>query len=147
MSVPEQTQSKDLSRFIEAQRHSYQQALTELREGRKETHWMWFIFPQLAGLGHSSTARYYALASLDEARAYLADPLLGARLKECTEAVLRLSGRSAIDIFGGIDAMKFRSSLTLFSMASDSDSLFREALERYFEGEMDGMTVQLLDGL
>ena len=143
--MPEQTPNKDLSRFTEAQRHSYQQALSELREGRKETHWMWFIFPQLAGLGHSSTARYYALTNLDEARAYLADPLLGARLLECTEAVLRLSGKSATDIFGGIDAMKFRSSLTLFAMASGSDSLFRQALDRYFEGEMDTRTLELLE--
>ena len=143
--MPEQTPNKDLSRFTEAQRHSYQQALSELRDGRKETHWMWFIFPQLAGLGHSSTARYYALTNLDEARAYLADPLLGARLLECTEAVLRLSGKSATDIFGGIDAMKFRSSLTLFAMASGSDSLFRQALDRYFEGEMDTRTLELLE--
>lgn len=144
--MPAVTQTRGLSRFIEAQEASYRQALAELRAGRKQSHWMWFIFPQLAGLGHSSTSQYYALKSLDEAQAYLEDPLLGARLKECTETVLGLSGRSANDIFGSIDALKFRSSMTLFSRVSTADSPFRQALEKFFQGQLDERTLGLLDG-
>ena len=143
--VPMIPQTSDLSRFVEAQRDTYQQALSELRAGTKQTHWMWFIFPQLAGLGQSSTSRHYALKSIEEAQAYLADPVLGARLRECTEAVLGLSGRSAMAIFGGIDTVKFRSSLTLFCRAAGADSPFRKALDKYFDGEMDARTLELLD--
>jgi uncharacterized protein (DUF1810 family) len=143
--VPAIPQTSDLSRFIEAQRDTYQQALSELRAGRKQTHWMWFIFPQLAGLGQSSTSRYYALKNIEEARAYLADPVLGARLRESTEAVLALSGRSAVEIFGGIDTLKFRSSLTLFCRVAGAGSPYREALDKYFDGEMDARTLALLD--
>ena len=143
--VPTIPQTSDLSRFIEAQRDTYQQALSELRAGRKQSHWMWFIFPQLAGLGQSSASRYYALKNIEEARAYLADPVLGARLRDCTEAVLGLNGRSAMEIFGGIDTLKFRSSLTLFCRAAGADSPYRQALDKYFEGKMDTRTLELLD--
>ena len=143
--VPMIPQTSDLSRFVEAQRDTYQQALSELRAGRKQTHWMWFIFPQLAGLGQSSTSRYYGLKNIEEARAYLEDPVLGGRLKECTEAVLEVSGRSAMEIFGGIDSLKFRSSLTLFCRVAGAESLYQKALDRYFEGEMDARTIELLD--
>jgi uncharacterized protein (DUF1810 family) len=134
-----------LCRFTEAQRDTYPQALSELRAGRKQTHWMWFIFPQLAGLGQSSTSEYYALRDIEEAQAYLEDRVLGARLKECTEAVLEVSGKSATEIFGGIDSLKFRSSLTLFCQAAGPGSLFHQALDKYFEGELDARTLELLD--
>lgn len=143
--MPVRSESNDLARFVEAQKATYHQALSELRAGRKRTHWMWYVFPQLAGLGQSSTSRYYALKDIEEARSYLADPVLGERLKECTEATLALPGSSAMDIFGGIDTLKFRSSLTLFIRVAGDDSPFRQALDRYFEGEMDARTLELLD--
>ena len=143
--MPMIPQTSDLTRFIKAQGDTYEQALSELRAGRKQTHWMWFIFPQLAGLGQSGTSRYYGLKNIEEAQAYLEDPVLGTRLQECTEAVLEVSGRSAVEIFGGIDSLKFRSSLTLFCQVAATDSLFHQALEKYFEGELDARTLELLD--
>ena len=133
-----------LARFVEAQAHTYADALAELRDGRKESHWMWFVFPQIAGLGTSPTSRFYAIASLDEARAYLAHPLLGARLRECTEGVLAHAGMSAETIFGGIDAVKLRSSMTLFDRAAGENNPFGRCLAAFFGGERDARTLALL---
>ncbi|MDX9767040.1 MAG: DUF1810 domain-containing protein [Ectothiorhodospiraceae bacterium] len=134
----------DIARFIDAQSRCYAQVLSELRAGRKRTHWMWFIFPQLDGLGMSATARHYAIRSLDEARAYLAHPLLGARLLECTAIVNALEGLTAHDIFGSPDDLKFRSSMTLFELASEPPSVFTTALDNYFAGRPDQRTLELL---
>lgn len=136
-----------LDRFVEAQAHAYADALAELRDGRKESHWMWFIFPQIAGLGTSPTSRFYAIASLDEARAYLAHPLLGARLRECTEAVLAHAGTRAEAIFGGIDAVKLRSSMTLFDRVAGGDNPFGRCLAAFFDGQRDARTLALLDAV
>ena len=134
----------DLTRFVEAQEPVYAAALAELRRGRKESHWMWFVFPQIAGLGSSPTARYYALASLGEALAYLAHPVLGPRLAACTEAVLAHRGRSAEAIFGSVDAMKFRSSMTLFEAAAEGSGPFGAALEAFYDGGRDAATLRLI---
>lgn len=133
----------DLERFVDAQRAVYADVLDELRAGRKVSHWMWFVFPQLRGLGHSATAHYYGIASVAEARAYLSHPVLGSRLRECIELLLALHGRSAHAIFGSPDDLKFRSSLTLFHAASN-DPLFLRALERYYDGRPDGVTLERL---
>ncbi|MBM6578174.1 DUF1810 domain-containing protein [Sphingomonas sp. BT552] len=135
----------DLSRFIDAQARSWPTAIAEVTAGRKCSHWMWWIFPQIAGLGRSETARHYAIASADEARAYLADPLLGSRLIEATRAAITASG-SAETIFGSIDAMKLRSSLTLFeAVAADSQkAVFTAGLDRFYSGERDRATLDLL---
>jgi len=135
-----------LQRFIDAQEDGvFTQAIAELRRGRKESHWMWFVFPQLAGLGRSPTAEHYALASIDEARAYLEHPLLGPRLRECVEAILPSSGRlTPEEIFGPIDALKLKSSLTLFDEV-EPNALFRDGLRRYFGGEGDACTLALLN--
>jgi len=135
----------DLQRFIDAQDPVINRVRTELRSGHKTGHWMWFIFPQLAGLGRSPTARYFAISSLEEARAYLDHPLLGQRLRLCLEALLQWSGkRTAERIFGPIDAMKLRSSLTLFEAAS-GDPPFGRALDSFFGGERDDRTLALLN--
>jgi uncharacterized protein (DUF1810 family) len=134
----------DLSRFVAAQAPVYAVALAELRRGRKATHWMWFVFPQLAGLGRSPTARFYAIESLEEARRYLGHDLLGPRLAECTEAVLAHRDRDAVTIFGGIDAIKFRSSMTLFEAAAGEASPFAAALDAFYRGERDPATLGLL---
>ena len=133
-----------LERFIEAQAPIYAQALAELRAGQKQSHWMWFIFPQIAGLGQSAMSRAYAIQSLDEARAYLAHPVLGARLRECCQAVMNLRSQSAEDIFGAVDAMKFRSCLTLFTEADHNEVLFFNLLEKYFDGDADEATLEIL---
>lgn len=117
----------------------------ELRAGRKRTHWMWFVFPQIAGLGRSETARFYAIASLDEAQAYLAHPVLGERLVGCTRLVLAVPGRSVVEIFGSPDDMKFHSSMTLFGRASSGQTVFGEALARWFDGVEDTGTVDRLE--
>jgi uncharacterized protein (DUF1810 family) len=134
----------NLARFVRAQDSVYAQALAELRRGRKTSHWMWFIFPQVAGLGMSEMSRTYGIASLDEARAYLNHDVLGPRLRECTQAVLEHEQKTAEDIFGGIDAMKFRSCLTLFVNVSASSDVFSRALERFFQGRPDEKTRALL---
>ena len=134
----------DPGRFLEAQAGSWPAALAELRAGRKQSHWMWFVFPQLAGLGSSPMAVRYALGSAAEARAYLADPVLGARLREGVAAMLANKDRSAEAILGGIDALKFRSCLTLFETAADDPSVFAEALEVFYDGERDARTLALL---
>jgi len=136
----------NLSRFVEAQAPIYAQATAELRAGRKTTHWMWFIFPQIAGLGLSSTARFYAIGSAAEAGAYLADPLLGARLRQCTDLALQIDGRSAHDIFGSPDDLKFRSSMTLFAAVAGHTSAFERALQKYFAGAGDPRTLEILLG-
>jgi uncharacterized protein (DUF1810 family) len=134
----------DLNRFVAAQERVYDDVRDELRRGRKSSHWMWFIFPQIAGLGRSEMSRQFAIASLDEARAYLAHPVLGARLRECAGLVLATPARTAEEIFGPIDAVKLRSSMTLFHRAAPGEPLFTEVLGRYFEGVPDPATDALL---
>ncbi len=134
----------DLDRFVEAQARVYSHVLDELRRGRKESHWMWFVFPQIRGLGMSATAERYAIASLAEARAYLGHPLLGTRLRECVDAVIEHKGRSADAIFGYPDTLKFRSSLTLFAEAAPADPRFRDAIDGFFGGEADMRTLEIL---
>ena len=134
----------DLGRFKEAQAQSWPAALAELRAGRKQSHWMWFIFPQLAGLGSSPMAVRYAIGSAEEARAYLSDPVLGARLREGVVAMLAHQGQGAETILGGIDALKFRSSLTLFAAVADEPALFAEALDAFYDGVRDERTLELL---
>jgi uncharacterized protein (DUF1810 family) len=134
----------DLSRFVAAQTPVIADALAELRAGRKRSHWMWFVFPQLRALGRSPTALRYGLADLAEARAYLAHPLLGPRLVECTRAVLGVEGRTAHDILGSPDDLKFRSCMTLFAAADPAEPLFVQALTRFFEGQPDPLTLELL---
>jgi uncharacterized protein (DUF1810 family) len=131
----------DLDRFVKAQAASYAGALRELRAGRKTGHWIWFIFPQIEGLGRSDNSRQYALASLDEARAYLAHPVLGPRLRECAAALLSVNGRSADEILGGLDATKVRSSMTLFHRAAPDEPVFTELLDRYYDGIEDELTL------
>lgn len=135
-----------LERFVEAQRDIYAQALAELRAGAKRSHWMWFVFPQLAGLGHSPTAQFFAISGLDEARGYLAHPLLAARLAECTDAMLNWCGqRSAQAILGPVDALKFRSSMTLFEVAEGlAGGRFGQALDSFCDGLRDERTLDLL---
>jgi uncharacterized protein (DUF1810 family) len=135
--------AEGLERFVSAQEPVYDSALRELREGRKRSHWMWFIFPQLRGLGASATSRHYGLASKEQAADYLAHPLLGPRLGECTAAVNAHRGRSAEAIFGPVDALKLRSSMTLFDLAGGGAS-FRQCLEAYFDGVPDPRTLELL---
>lgn len=136
----------NLQRFVDAQDGVFETALRELEAGSKQSHWMWFIFPQLAGLGRSPTAQYYAIASLSEARAYLDDPLLGPRLRACTEALLPWAGRrSAERILGSIDAVKLESCLTLFDWV-EPDELFARGLAAFFAGERDQRTLALLNG-
>lgn len=134
----------DLSRFHDAQASIYQQALAELRAGRKQSHWMWFVFPQIDGLGMSAMAQRYAIGSLAEASAYLADPVLGRRLLECVAAVLAVPGKSAHEIFGSPDDMKFRSSLTLFAATAADPTMFEAALQRFYGGVPDSRSLTLL---
>lgn len=134
----------NLSRFVQAQEDNYEQALKEIRSGRKCSHWMWYIFPQFAGLGFSSVSTRYAIKSLAEAEAYLGHPVLGPRLAECAEAALGVEGRSAFEIFGTPDEMKLRSCATLFACVSPAGSVFHRLLDKYFQGERDGKTLRLL---
>jgi len=133
-----------LERFVAAQEGVYERALAEIRNGRKQSHWMWFVFPQFAGLGFSETSKHYAVKSLEEATVYLAHPALGPRLIECAEAVLAVEGRSAADIFGSPDDMKLRSSATLFAHVSPADSVFHRILDKYFGGLPDDHTMRLI---
>jgi len=139
------TPSYDLNRFAAAQDPIFDSALLEIRRGRKRGHWMWFVFPQLAGLGHSAMAQHYAIASRDEARAYLDHPVLGARLRICVEALQDLTEADAETMFGQIDGLKLRSSLTLFAEAGGG-RLFEAALDRWFDGRRDQTTLDLLKG-
>ena len=134
----------NLERFVDAQRSVYDQVLHELRVGRKESHWMWFVFPQIAGLGQSPTSIFFAIASIDEAKAYLAHPVLGPRLKECAQLALAINGRTARQVFGAVDEMKFRSSMTLFMAAAPDEPVFAECLETFFGGEADPATLEKL---
>ena len=132
-----------MQRFIQAHENDYQTALAEVRVGYKCSHWMWYIFPQLKGLGFSSTAQYYGINGREEAIAYLKHPVLGARLREITSVLLTLEGKSAVEIFGRTDAMKLRSSMTLFYAVSEDD-LFKKVLEKYYGGKPDGRTLAML---
>lgn len=134
----------DLERFTDAQAPVYDEVLRELRAGRKTSHWMWFVFPQLRGMGRSETARYYGIRSADEARSYLHHPVLGPRLRECVEQVLAIEGRTAHAIFGSPDDLKFHSSLTLFDAVARDERLFARALRKYFAGAVDTLTIDRL---
>jgi uncharacterized protein (DUF1810 family) len=134
----------NLSRFVDAQADDYEQALSEIRGGRKRSHWMWYIFPQFDGLGFSSTSRRYSIKSVAEAEAYLSHPVHGPRLVECAEAVLSVEGRSALEIFGSPDDMKLRSCATLFACVSPAGTVFDRLLGKYFQGKRDGKTLRLL---
>ncbi len=134
----------DLQRFIDAQEHVYAQAISEIRAGEKVSHWMWFIFPQLDGLGYSSMAKRYAIRNEEEARAYLEHPVLGPRLRECAQAAIDVPSRTAFEIFDSPDDVKLKSSATLFAAVSPAGSVFAKLLERFFDGERDERTVNLL---
>lgn len=138
------TDSFNLSRFVHAQENSYDHILTELRLGRKRTHWIWYIFPQLKGLGVSANSEKYGLTGLNEARAYLADPILGSRLRECIEIMLLHQSAGAESVLGVLDALKFNSCLTLFSLAEPSEKTILKALDQFFVGERDRRTIELL---
>ena len=134
----------DLNRFVRAQQDDYERALSELVSGRKRTHWMWYIFPQLDGLAFSPTAKRYAIKSVDEAKAYLEHPILGPRLLNCAEAVVSVEGRSAAEIFGSPDDLKLKSCATLFSCVASPGSVFDRLIEKYYAGVRDGRTLELL---
>ena len=135
----------DLQIFVQAQEDIYEQALAELKNGSKESHWMWFVFPQIAGLGNSEMARKYAIPNLADAKAYLSHDLLGSRLRECTEAVLAVEGRTAHEILGSPDDVKLKSCMTLFEVADGPDSVFSSILEKYFEGQRDERSLMILN--
>ena len=137
----------DLTRFVHAQEGVYATVLAELKSGKKRTHWMWFIFPQVDGLGFSSTTRYYAIKSVAEARQYLQHPLLGKRLWECVDAVLAIEGRAITEIFDYPDDLKLHSSMTLFAGVAEEPGKFIQVLDRYFQGERDKKTIQILEKL
>jgi len=135
----------DLERFLSAQARDYGTALAELQAGEKQSHWMWYVFPQLRGLGRSDKAQVFGIASLEEARAFLAHPILGSRLRECVVALLNLGGSDAEKVLGSVDAQKLRSSLTLFRLACEDEPVFAHALTRYFGGQLDRATLVLLE--
>ena len=134
----------DLQRFVEAQEGDYASAREQLRAGRKRSHWMWYVFPQISGLGSSAMARRYAIRSLAEGRAYAGHEILGGRLRECVELTLAIDGRTAADIFSSPDDLKFRSSLTLFELAAPEQAVFGAAIEKYFDGVRDAATIEIL---
>ena len=136
--------ASDLSRFLKAQEHDYARALSEIRSGRKRSHWMWYIFPQIQGLGFSQTAQFYAIQDLAEAKDYLAHPVLGARLKEISSALLGLDGLSASEIFGYPDDLKLCSSMTLFRLADLDCPIFQDVIYKYYDGEADKKTIRIL---
>ncbi|MBS0571022.1 MAG: DUF1810 domain-containing protein [Proteobacteria bacterium] len=142
--MQEPDDSRDLNRFVRAQAGVYDIALAEIADGQKSSHWMWFIFPQIDGLGLSATSKYFAIKSVDEARAYLRHPVLGPRLIECAEAALRVDGLSAEEIFGSPDDMKLRSCATLFAAVSLPGSVFERLLGKYFTGHRDERTIRLI---
>lgn len=135
----------ELARFVSAQQDSFDRALSEVKRGRKSSHWMWYVFPQLRGLGHSSTAQRYGITGADEAAAYLSHDLQGPRLIAICEAALSVEGRSVTEIFGNLDDLKLRSCATLFAHVSDADSVFQKIIDKYFDGKTDASTVQLLN--
>ncbi|HZM44903.1 MAG TPA: DUF1810 domain-containing protein [Burkholderiales bacterium] len=134
----------DLARFVQAQAGSYEQALAEVRSGRKHSHWMWYVFPQFEGLGFSATSRRYSIKSVEEANAYLSHPVLGPRLVACARAALSVEGRSALEVFGSPDDMKLKSCATLFASVSPAGSVFEQILDKYFSGKRDDKTLRLL---
>jgi uncharacterized protein (DUF1810 family) len=138
------TDPYNLQRFVAAQDTIYEQVLAELRAGRKTSHWMWFVFPQIQGLGHSPIAKEFALSSREEAEAYLKHPILGPRLRECTALVNQVEGESIEEIFGHVDSLKFRSSMTLFAQAASDNQVFLGALQKYYAGKFDPLTMQQL---
>jgi uncharacterized protein (DUF1810 family) len=134
----------NLQRFVDAQQHVFASVVAELRTGSKRGHWIWFVFPQLKGLGRTTQSNFFGISSVQEAAAYLRHPMLGQRLIECTQLVNAIEGRSAEDIFGEIDAMKFRSSMTLFAHATPENQIFTDALAKYYAGEFDPLTLDYL---
>jgi uncharacterized protein (DUF1810 family) len=138
------THNLTFQRFLTAQAHTYHTVLAELRAGRKSSHWIWFIFPQIAGLGHSAMAQQFAIVSLDEAKAYLQHPVLGQRLRECIQLVLNVEGRTIDEIFPYPDNLKFRSCMTLFMTAAADNTLFKDTLLKYFDGKPDQLTLDIL---
>ena len=134
----------DLNRFTRAQEGVYEEVLSEIKSGSKQSHWMWYVFPQISGLGHSDIAKHYAIKNVEEAREYLKHPVLGNRLLECTKGVLAIEGRTASEIFGSPDDLKLRSSMTLFAVISGTGSVFHRVLDKYYWGEHDDRTLQLL---
>lgn len=138
------TDPYDLMRFVQAQAGDYEDAFAEIQAGRKQSHWMWYVFPQFLGLGSSPTSMQYAIRSREEAAAYLAHPILGPRLVQCAEAVLQIEGRSALEVFGSPDDMKLRSSATLFASVSSEGSVFHRIIDKYFAGKQDGRTIELI---
>ncbi|MBP0018521.1 MAG: DUF1810 domain-containing protein [Cyanobacteria bacterium SBLK] len=137
----------DLNRFTIAQEGVYPRVFAELESGRKRTHWMWYIFPQITGLGESETTKFYAIKSKEEVREYLAHPILGTRLRECAEVVLAVQGRSISEIFAFPDDLKLKSSMTLFANFTEENSVFLRVLEKYFSGERDARTIEILEQL
>ncbi len=138
------TTPHNLDRFLRAQEGIYDTALAEIKNGRKASHWMWFIFPQIKGLGHSDTAKFYAIKDKKEAQEYLDHPVLGQRLIEISEELLQLHSTNAVQIFGNIDAMKLKSSMTLFSLLPNTDLVFQKVLDKFFHGEKDNPTIEIL---
>ncbi|MDQ0639957.1 uncharacterized protein (DUF1810 family) [Pedobacter sp. W3I1] len=138
-------ESEKINRFLTAQNQAYLKALEEIRAGKKVSHWMWYIFPQLKGLGKSEISEYYALEGIHDATDYLKHPVLGRHLVEISNAVLSLTGRSAHEIFGSPDDMKLRSCMTLFARAKDADQVFKKVLDKYFDGQFDSLTLELLE--
>ncbi len=136
--------SYDLQRFVDAQNGCFERVCEELREGHKQSHWMWFVFPQISGLGHSPMANRYAISSRKEAEAYLRNPILGPQLRHCTQLVVLVKGLTIEEIFGNPDYLKFRSSMTLFANATSENQIFKDALQKYFAGEPDQVTIDLL---
>jgi uncharacterized protein (DUF1810 family) len=145
--MPDASDPHDLKRFVQAQEDDYERALSEVKSGRKRSHWMWYVFPQIEGLGFSTTSRRYSIKSIGEAKAYLSHPVLGPRLMECAEAVLDVEGRSAYEILGSPDDMKLRSCATLFACVAPAGSVFERLLDKYFQGERDQKTLRLLGGV
>ena len=135
----------DLNRFVDAQNHIYDSVVSELKNGEKRGHWMWYIFPQVKGLGSTSTSVRFAISSKNEAISYLNHPILGERLKQCTELVLNINGRTSEQIFHYPDTLKFRSCMTLFDVASESDGIFKDAIQKYFGGSADQRTIDILN--
>jgi uncharacterized protein (DUF1810 family) len=140
------TTPNNLQRFIDAQETDYSRALSEIRNGRKRSHWMWYIFPQIAGLGFSETTKRYAIKDINEAIAYLEHPVLGARLIEISTALLHINNKTTNEIFGSPDDLKLRSSMTLFSSVTNADPVFQAVLDKYFNGEKDLKTLKLING-
>ncbi len=135
----------DLKRFLDAQEDDFEDALSEIRNGRKQTHWMWYIFPQMAGLGFSSTSKFYAIKDKTEAENYLEHPVLGSRLVEISKALLKIEGKTANQIFGSPDDMKLKSSMTLFGSLKNTNPVFQTVLDKYFNGAKDDRTLELID--